>query len=104
LGVVEDADIFIENIEKNRSSLKQKRIKKKNITHCEFTNIVINDFTRVQFAHLDSIVYNPYKALDIENGVIIFSEIHADMTRLGIHTYEETYKYCESKGYLVDWA
>jgi hypothetical protein len=97
-------DIFIEDIEKNRSSLKQKRIETKNITHCEFTNRVINNFTKVQFAHLDSIVYNPYKALDIENGVIIFSEIHADMTRLGIHTYEETYEYCESKGYLVDWA
>lgn len=97
-------DIFIENIEKNRSLLKQKRIKNKNITHCEFTDIVINDFTKVQFAHLDSIVYNPYKALDIENGVIIFSEIHAHMTRLGIHTYEETFEYCESKGYLLDWA
>ena len=97
-------DIFIEKIEKNRSSLKQKRIKSKNITHCEFTNIVINDFSKVQFAHLDSVIYNPYRALDIENGVIIFSNIHADMTQLEIHTYEETFHYCKSKGYSVDWA
>lgn len=97
-------DMFIGKIEKNRSSLKQKRIKNKNITHCEFTNKIINNFTEVQFAHLDSAIYNPFRALDIENGVIIFKEIHADMTRLGIHTYEETFKYCESKGYSLDWA
>lgn len=97
-------DMFIEEIEKNRSSLKRERIKVKNITHCEFTGERITDYSKVQFAHLDSVVYNPYRALDIDNGVIIFTYIHAEMTRLGIHTYEQTYEYCEDNNYLTDWA
>lgn len=97
-------EMFIEEIEKKRSTLKQERIRFKNITHCEFTGKYIDDFSDVQFAHIDSVVYNPYKALDINNGVIIFRDIHSDMTRLGINTYEETYEYCEDNNYSTDWA
>lgn len=97
-------EMFIEEIENKRSSLKSERIRAMGITHCEFTGKYIDDFSKVQFAHIDSVVYNPYRALDINNGVIIFTEIHRDMTRLGIHTFEETFEYCEENNFLTDWA
>ncbi len=104
-GAVRDLkEIFLEEIESRRSTLKAERIRTYNITHCEFTGEKINDYSMVQFAHIDSVVYNPNRALDINNGVIIFREIHSDMTRKGINTYEETYEYCEENGYHTDWA
>ena len=104
-GAVRDLkEMFIEEINNKRSSLKQERIRAYNITECEFTGEYIVDYSLVQFAHIDSVVYNPSKALDINNGVIIMREIHADMTRLGINTYEETYSYCEEMEYNLDWA
>jgi hypothetical protein len=97
-------DMFIEEINQYRPRLKKERIKKYNIRKCEFTGKIFNSHKKVQFAHIDSVVYRPDKALDIDNGVIILIEIHKDMTNEGINTYEETYKYCEKKGYNLDWA
>jgi hypothetical protein len=104
-GAVRDLkEMFIEEINNKRSSLKQERISIYNIRECEFTGKPITDYSLVQFAHIDSVVYNPSKALDINNGVIILQEIHAAMTRLGINTFEETYSYCEKMEYNLDWA
>ncbi|EGQ7683783.1 hypothetical protein IZS58_004737 [Vibrio parahaemolyticus] len=104
-GAVRDLkEMFLEEIEQKRSTLKQERIREYDIDKCEFTNQPIFDYSTVQFAHIDSVVYNPSRALDIDNGVIIFREIHADMTRRGINTYEETYDYCEEMGYDLSWA
>lgn len=97
-------ELFLEEVEGKRPYLKTERIKAYNITRCEFTGTKITDYSMVQFAHLDSVTYNPNKALDINNGVIILREIHSDMTRKGINTYEETYEYCEVNGYSTDWA
>lgn len=104
-GVVRDLkEMFLEEIESKRATLKAERIKAYNIMSCEFTGQRFFDYSSVQFAHIDSVVYNPSRALDINNGVIILREIHADMTRRGIHTYEETYSYCEEMGYDLEWA
>lgn len=104
-GAVRDLkEMFLEEIESKRASLKLERIRVYEIKECEFTENLIHDFSLVQFAHIDSVVYNPNRALDINNGVIIFREIHADMTRRGINSYEETYSYCEEKGYSLKWA
>lgn len=104
-GAVRDLkEMFLEEIESKRSTLKSDRIRTYNIKKCEFTGNIITDYSKVQFAHIDSVVYNPSRALDINNGVIILREIHSDMTRRGINTYEETYSYCEENGYNLDWA
>lgn len=104
-GAVRDLkEMFLEEIEQKRSTLKSERIRQYQITECEFTGEPITDYSSVQFAHIDSVVYNPSRALDIDNGVIIFREIHADMTRRGINTYEDTYSYCEEMGYDLGWA
>ncbi|RPH20928.1 hypothetical protein EHN07_19095 [Buttiauxella warmboldiae] len=104
-GAVRDLkEMFLEEIEQKRSTLKNERIRTYNITQCEFTGRSFGDSSLMQFAHIDSVVYNPSTALDINNGVIIFRDIHADMTRRGINTYEETYSYCEEHGYFLDWA
>lgn len=104
-GAVRDLkEMFLEEIENKRAFLKAERIRARNITMCEFTGIPFHDTSLVQFAHVDSVVYNPNRALDINNGVIIFRKIHADMTRRGINTYEETFSYCEENGYSLDWA
>jgi hypothetical protein len=104
-GAIRDLkEIFLEEIEKKRPSLKSDRIRIRNILECEFTKEKIFDYSLVQFAHIDSVVYNPYRALDINNGVIIFREIHADMTRQGINTFEETYLYCEENSYSLIWV
>jgi hypothetical protein len=104
-GAVRDLkEMYIEEIENKRSSLKAERIRVHNITKCEFTGTNIYDYSLVQFAHIDSVVYNPSRALDINNGVIILREIHADMTRRGINTYQETFSYCKDMDYSLDWA
>lgn len=104
-GAVRDLkEMFLEEIENKRGSLKTERIRAYNIKKCEFTGESFHDLFAVQFAHIDSVVYNPGKALDVNNGVIILREIHADMTRRGINTYEETYSYCDKNGYSLDWA
>jgi hypothetical protein len=104
-GPVRDLkEMFLEEIEQKRASLKNERIKFYRINQCEFSGQPFNDTSLVQFAHIDSVVYNPGRALDINNGVIILREIHAEMTRRGINTYEETFSFCEEKGYSLDWA
>ena len=97
-------EIFIDEIESGRSALKRKRIETYEINQCEFTGTMFDSYTEVQFAHIDSVVYNPSLALDINNGVIILISIHSDMTRRGINTYEETFQYCQEKGYKLNWA
>ncbi|MHB9840957.1 hypothetical protein Q8F57_039755 [Paraburkholderia terrae] len=103
-GVRDLKEMFLEEINARRSDLKRERIATFGITHCEFTGTLIDDFFKVQFSHIDSVVYNPGRALDITNGVIILSSIHADMTRHGIHTFEEVYQYCVSHNYATAWA
>ncbi|RBB33555.1 hypothetical protein DPV79_34400 [Burkholderia reimsis] len=103
-GVRDLKEIFFEEINARRSDLKKERIGAFGIAHCEFTGARIEDFSKVEFSHIDSVVYNPSRALDITNGVIILGSIHADMTRQGIHTFEEVYQYCVSRNYSTAWA
>lgn len=103
-GVRDLKEMFVDEIEKRRPGLKSERIKTFSITHCELTNTLITDLSQVQFAHIDSVVYQPAKALDISNGIIILKNIHSDMTRRGINSYEEMYQYCLDKGYSTQWA
>jgi len=68
---------------------------------------VISTFAKdsdVKFAHIESVVVNPFKALDLDNGVIILKNIHANLTRLNIHTFEQLYLFCKENHYSTDWA
>lgn len=51
-----------------------------------------------------SVVTNPFKALDLNNGVIILKSIHANLTRQNIHTFEQLYRFCKDNHYSLDWA
>lgn len=77
---------------------------KYNIKYCEFTGKKFNSRSEVEFAHIHSVITNPELAIDINNGVIILKEIHKDMTKKQLHTYNKMYKYCETNGYSLAWA
>lgn len=95
---------FIKEIEQKRNSLKIERIKKYNITRCEFSGAIYVDCSVVQFAHIDSVVSAPHKALDIDNGVIILGRIHLEMTKLQIHDFDGMYEFCVKNKYSLAWA
>lgn len=95
---------FVVDIDSQRSQLKEHRISKYSIRQCEFTGQNFTSLTQVQFAHIDSVATSPLQALNIDNGVIILRQIHAELTRLGVHDFAGMYDYCEQKGYSTKWA
>lgn len=95
---------FVENIEQKRNNLKQQRISTYGINRCEFTGENFNNTNEVQFAHIESVSTSPLNALNINNGVIIFTYIHADLTRRGIHDFAGMYDYCLEQNYNTSWA
>jgi hypothetical protein len=96
-------EVFLDDIKNNRSLLKTQRIAQHNITQCEFTGTVFTK-NQVDFAHIESVVTNPFLALDIDNGVIILKTIHRELTRNGIHNYEGMYRFCIKNGYSTEWT
>jgi len=105
LSTVRDMkDVFISEIDNNRPYLKKERIEKFGINSCEFTGKIFNSYNDVEFAHIESVVTNPFKALDINNGVIILKAIHTNLTRQNIHTFEQLYHFCKDNRYSLDWA
>jgi hypothetical protein len=97
-------DIYLDDINKNRKYLKKERINTYNINKCEFSGVMFNSNSDVEFAHIESVVTNPFRALDINNGVIILKEIHAELTRRNIHNLEGMYNYCIENRYSTDWC
>ncbi|EJE4707656.1 hypothetical protein ASV39_000855 [Vibrio parahaemolyticus] len=97
-------NLYADDVELYRPYLKQQRIQNYSITNCEFTGQCIEDYADVEFAHIDSVVTNPHKAINIDNGVIIFKSIHSDMTRKHIHTFEDMLDYCIDNNYSTLWA
>lgn len=95
---------FIHTIEKMRTKMKEKRIREKNITHCEFTGKEITSRSIVEFAHIQSVATSPQKALDVNNGVIILKEIHRMLTNLEIHDFSGMYNFCLANKYNLSWA
>ncbi|MGF1903405.1 hypothetical protein [Aliivibrio sifiae] len=95
---------YIKDIESKRSSLKMLRIKEHNITRCEFSGVEYVSTGVVQFAHIDSVISAPHKALDIENGVIILGRIHLELTKLQIHDFDGMYDFCKERNYSLSWA
>lgn len=91
-------------IEQNRNRLKKERIRRYNITCCEFTGKRFRKLDEVEFAHIEGVVVCPDKALSIDNGVIILKEIHAELTRMQALTFEEMYRYCQKMRYSLEWA
>lgn len=91
-------------IEQNRNKLKKERIRRYNITQCEFTGKEFRTLDEVEFAHIEGVVVCPDRALSIDNGVIILKEIHAELTRMQALTFEEMYEYCKEMGYSLRWA
>lgn len=95
---------FVGDIDNQRSQLKEQRISKYDIRQCEFTGRTFNSSSEVQFAHVDSVATSPLQALNINNGVIIFKCIHAELTKLGIHDFAGMYDYCQRNSYSTVWA
>lgn len=95
---------FVGDINGQRSQLKNQRISRYGINCCEFTGVVIFDTSTVQFAHVESVVTAPLLALNIDNGVIILKEIHAELTRLGVQDFAGMYDFCVRNNYSITWA
>lgn len=105
LAIVRDLkDIFLEDINNNRSTLKTQRIVEFGITHCEFSGEFISSRNLVEFAHIESVITNPMLALNINNGVIILKTIHRELTNRGIHDYKGMYDFCKEFNYSTNWA
>ncbi|OSA95248.1 UNVERIFIED_ORG: hypothetical protein B2H93_06045 [Clostridium botulinum] len=102
--VINMREIYVENIENSRKTLKDKRIEKYNIFCCEFSGIKFTNTSEVEFAHIESVVTSPHLANNIDNGVIILSEIHAELTRGKIHNYKGMFDFCVENSYRTDWA
>lgn len=98
------AAIYTQEIDDNRKFLKRKKISEYNISCCEFTGKKFSSISEVDFAHIESVVTSPHLALNLDNGVIIFKDIHSELTRLEIVTFEGMYEYCCEKDYKLDWA
>lgn len=96
-------EVFLQAINEKRSSLKAARINKYSITQCEFSGLLFGDASKVEFAHIESVVTNPNLALDIDNGVIILKDIHSQLTKLGIHDSTGMYNFCRGKNYSTSW-
>ena len=97
-------NLYADEVERYRPRLKQQRIQLYRITHCEFTGKYISNNVDVEFAHIDSVVTTPHKAINVDNGVIILKSIHSDMTRRHIHTFEDMLDYCIDNNYNTLWA
>ncbi|EGR2507677.1 hypothetical protein DYC15_08225 [Vibrio cholerae] len=97
-------NLYADEVERYRPQLKKSRIEHYKITQCEFTGEYIDNNAKVEFAHIDSVVTNPHKAISIDNGVIILKNIHSDMTRKHIHTFEDMLDYCIENNYSILWA
>lgn len=93
-----------ERIDLERNRLKQQRIKIRSITQCEFTETVFTSSNQVDFAHIESVDTNPFRSLDVNNGVIILKEIHRELTRLGIQDFAGMLEFCENNNYSIQWA
>jgi hypothetical protein len=103
-GVRDLRDLYREKIESKRPLLKADRIATFGITHCEFSGTPFNSLSEVEFAHIESVVTAPFRALDITNGVIILKAIHRELTSQGIHDSAEMFKFCRTNNYRTDWA
>lgn len=97
-------DMFLANINECRPQLKRERIEKHGISCCEFSGTQFTSLDGVEFAHIDSVATNPSQALNINNGVIILRQIHADLTRNHIHDLAGMYQYCINNNYSTEWA
>lgn len=102
--VISIREIYIEDIENSRKYLKYDRIKKYNISCCEFSGIKFEKKSEVEFAHIESVVTSPHLAQNIDNGLIILKQIHAELTRRQIHDYKGMFNFCIENGYSTDWA
>ncbi|OPB21768.1 hypothetical protein [Pseudomonas fluorescens] len=95
---------FLDNIDGKRNQLKDQRVTRYGITCCEFSGIAFLKLSEVQFAHVESVTTSPLQALNIDNGVVILREIHAELTRLGVHDFAGMYDYCQQNSYSTEWA
>ncbi|GBC62612.1 hypothetical protein DENIS_3584 [Desulfonema ishimotonii] len=97
-------EVFLDDIRNNRPLLKSQRIAEYNITQCEFSGATFTGKSEVEFAHIESVVTQPMRALDINNGVIILKNIHRELTNQGIHDFGGMYNFCKNNGYSTRWA
>lgn len=97
-------DIFLEDIRNNRPLLKNQRIAEYDIAQCEFSGHYFANKSEVEFAHIESVVTQPFNALNIDNGVIILCSIHRELTKQGIHNFEGMYNFCVQNNYFTNWA
>lgn len=103
-AVTDLKELFLSDIRNNRPFLKNQRIAEYNIRSCEFSGVEFFNVNEVEFAHIESVVTQPMRALDIKNGVIILKTIHRELTRRGIHDFTGMYNFCIESGYSIRWA
>lgn len=101
--VRQSKELFLNEIREKRPLLKKARIEEYFIYYCELTDKKFYDSSEVEFSHIESVVLNPFKALDIDNGLIVLKEIHKKITLLKINTAEELYAFCIKNGYKTNW-
>ncbi|OON97911.1 MAG: hypothetical protein ATN36_02220 [Epulopiscium sp. Nele67-Bin005] len=87
-----------------RTKLKNDRLKRDKIKHCQFTNRPFVSKREIEFSHIDSMEYNPDRAYDIDNGVIILKKIHKKLLKQGVMNFEGMYNFCKQHGYDLQWA
>jgi len=97
-------EVFLEEIKNNRHYLKKERIEKYQVSCCEFSGVSFINTSEVEFAHIESVVTNPSRALDLNNGVIILKNLHLELTQSHIHDLAGMYQYCLNKGFSTAWA
>ena len=96
-------ELLFNEIREKRPLLKKARIEKYHITHCELTGDRFYNLNEVEFSHIESVALNPFKALDINNGLIILKEVHREITSRSINDANGLYNFCIEKSYNTDW-
>ncbi len=96
-------DLFREELTEKRPLLKKMRIDQYNISVCELSNTPFNYLNEVEFSHIESVVVNPFRALDIDNGLIVLVDIHKKITKENIHDAGGLYTFCERNSLNTTW-
>lgn len=92
----------MEQIRSEKRKLKNKRMRKYNITRDELTGEIL-DRTNCQFSHIRSWSVYPELAINIDNGHIVNKETHDIITAHEINDEDELLSLCDEMGWDTEW-
>ncbi|MPQ45189.1 hypothetical protein [Clostridium tarantellae] len=95
-------NIYCQQLEDNRKTLKKKRINKYKIKFDELTEEVLIKKT-AEFSHIRSYALFNELGNEIENGLIVNKETHKLITKEGINDENELLILCNDKGWNINW-